>query len=257
MRSPPTGFALALLDHIQAGQSLPASHGTIVCTPTAAYAQYKRPAEPVVRLVGSEQSNSSIQIEDYVVLKLYRSLGAGNQTEIDMGRFLTEVARYANTPPLLGSIELRDAGGAVTPLAVVHGFVRNQGDGWSQTLGYLGQFLDACALLPAEEVEARGQQHAVYLDRVRQLAHPHRGAAQGACDGYRQRRVPARACVPGGSRRLARGDEARGQGGVHRAARGARTSGCAVPQPTPTICWRTARRSRAGSRPMCRRASTR
>ena len=164
------GFALALLDHIQAGQTLPASHGTIVCTATAAYSQYKRPAEPVVRMVGSEQSNSSIQIEDYVVLKLYRSLGAGNQTEIDMGRFLTEVAHYANTPPLLGSIELRDAAGGVTPLAVVHGFVRNQGDGWSQTLTYLGQFLDECALLPAEEVEARGPQHTVYLDRVRQLA---------------------------------------------------------------------------------------
>jgi maltose alpha-D-glucosyltransferase / alpha-amylase len=164
------GFALTLLDHIAAGRSLPASNGTIVCTPTAAYSQFKRPAEPIARLVGSEQSNSSILIEDYVVLKLYRSLGAGNQTEIEMGRFLTEIAHFANTPPLLGSMELRSQAGEVTPLAVAHGFVRNQGDGWSQTLTYLGQFLDECALLPAEEVEARGSQHTVYLDRVRQLA---------------------------------------------------------------------------------------
>jgi maltose alpha-D-glucosyltransferase/alpha-amylase len=163
-------FALALLDHVVAGHTLPASHGKIVCKPTAAYAQLKRPAAPVVRLVGKEQSNSSLQIEDYVVLKLYRRLGAGNPTEIEMGRFLTEVAHFANTPPLLGSVELHEKSGVVTPLAVVHAFVRNQGDGWSQTQTYLGQFLDECALLPAEEVEARASQHAVYLDRVRQLA---------------------------------------------------------------------------------------
>jgi maltose alpha-D-glucosyltransferase / alpha-amylase len=56
------------------------------------------------------------------------------------------------------------------PLAIVHGFVRNQGDGWSQTMTYLGQFLDECALLPAEEVEARPDHHEVFLGRTRQLA---------------------------------------------------------------------------------------
>jgi maltose alpha-D-glucosyltransferase/alpha-amylase len=162
-------FALMLLDHIEAGRNLPASGGTVACTPTAAFAQHSRPAQPVVRLVGREQSNSSVQIEDHVVLKLYRSLGAGNQTEIEMGRFLTEVAHYANTPPLLGSVALEDSQGTVTPLAVVHGFVRNQGDGWSLTLTYLGQFLDECALLPTEEVEARTGQHTLYLDRARHL----------------------------------------------------------------------------------------
>jgi len=162
-------FALTLLDHIQAGRSVPASNGRVVCTPTAAFADAKRPTPPVVRLIGREQSNSSIMIEDHAVLKLYRSLGAGNQTEIEMGRFLTDVAHFPNTPPLLGAIELEGAQGDVTPLAIVHAFVRNQGDGWSQTLTYLGQFLDECALLPTEEVEATSAAHTLYLDRVRQL----------------------------------------------------------------------------------------
>jgi maltose alpha-D-glucosyltransferase/alpha-amylase len=179
-------FALMLLDHIEAGRRISASNGTIVCTPTAAYAEVRRPSPPVVRLVGREQSNSSIQIEDHVVLKLYRSLGAGNETEIEMGRFLTEVARFPNAPPLLGFMALEDAQGAVTPLAVVHGYVRNQGDGWSQTLTYLGQFLDECALLPTEEVEARSAQHTVYLDRMRQLgrrtAELHRALATDSDD---------------------------------------------------------------------------
>jgi maltose alpha-D-glucosyltransferase/alpha-amylase len=64
---------------------------------------------------------------------------------------------------------LEGADRGVIPLAVVHGYVRNQGDGWSLTLTYLGQFLDECALLPTEEVEARSAQHTLYLDRVRQL----------------------------------------------------------------------------------------
>jgi maltose alpha-D-glucosyltransferase/alpha-amylase len=162
-------FALTLLDHIVAGRSLPASNGRIVCTPTAAFAEHKRPSPPVVRSIGREQSNSSIMIEDHAVLKLYRSLGAGNQTEIEMGRFLTDVAHFPNTPPLLGWMALEDSQGGVTPLAIVHGFVRNQGDGWSQTLTYLGQFLDECALLPTEEVEATSAAHTLYLDRVRQL----------------------------------------------------------------------------------------
>src|SRR5262249_48075397 len=70
---------------------------------------------------------------------------------------------------LLGFMALEDSQGAVTPLAIVHAFVRNQDDGWSQTLSYLGQFLEEAALLPAEEVEARTGEHTVYFDRVRQL----------------------------------------------------------------------------------------
>jgi maltose alpha-D-glucosyltransferase/alpha-amylase len=179
-------FTLMLLDNIEAGRSFPASTGSIVCTPTAAYADRKRPSPPVVRMIGREQSNSSIQIEDHVVLKLYRSLGAGNQTEIEMGRFLTEVAHFPNTPPLLGWVALQEEQGATTPLAVVHGFVRNQGDGWSLTLTYLGQFLDECALLPTEEVEARSAEHTLYLDRVRQLgrrtAELHRALASDSDD---------------------------------------------------------------------------
>src|SRR6185369_4511302 len=52
-------FALMLLDHIEAGRTVPASQGRIVCTPPAAYADHKRPSSPVVRLIGREQSNSS------------------------------------------------------------------------------------------------------------------------------------------------------------------------------------------------------
>ena len=162
-------FALDLLDAIRAHRTIPAPSGSIVFEPTQALERYPRPEQPVVGSVGREQSNTSVVIEDHVVVKLYRNVSSGIQPEIDIGRFLTDVAGFANTPPLVGSVELRDEAGTPTALAVVHGFVRNQGDGWSQTVTYLNQFLDECALLPIEEVEGRQDRHNVYLSRIRQL----------------------------------------------------------------------------------------
>src|SRR5690606_39155880 len=52
------------------------------------------------------------------------------------------------TPPLLGAVELFDSQGEPTALAVLQGFVRNQGDGWSYTLEYLGRFVEAAQLEP-------------------------------------------------------------------------------------------------------------
>ena len=40
-----------------------------------------------------------------VLLKIYRRLEPGIHPELEIGRFLTEVAGFAHTPPLLGSIE--------------------------------------------------------------------------------------------------------------------------------------------------------
>ena len=59
-----------------------------------------------MRRLGAEQSNSSVLFEEYGVLKIYRRLQPGLHPEIEMGRFLVERAGFANTPPLLGTIEL-------------------------------------------------------------------------------------------------------------------------------------------------------
>ena len=64
------------------------------------------PERLVVRRLGAEQSNSSVLFEEYAVLKLYRRLQPGVHPEIEMGRFLVERAGFANTPPLLGTIEM-------------------------------------------------------------------------------------------------------------------------------------------------------
>jgi len=96
--------------------------------------------EKNIKKLGAEQSNSSILIAKKMILKAYRKLERGVQPELEMGRYLTDVAGYHNTPPLLGSIEQFDSDGQPTALAVIQGFVPNQGDGWSFTLSHLKHF---------------------------------------------------------------------------------------------------------------------
>ncbi len=90
---------------------------------------------------------------DYVV-KIYRKLESGINPEIEIGRFLTEVAGFANTPALLGSVELVE-GDEHSAIAIVHAFVENQGDAWTVTSAYLDRFVEEQRLLAASERSRR------------------------------------------------------------------------------------------------------
>jgi maltose alpha-D-glucosyltransferase/alpha-amylase len=130
----------------------------------------RTPPEPlVVRPLNVEQSNSSILVENFLVLKFYRRLAEGIHPDIEMGRYLTDIAGFANAPALLGSVELIGPKGEPTALACMHAFIRNQGDGWSYTQAYLERYLDDVAVLPAEDVAARRDPHAVNLAQMRKL----------------------------------------------------------------------------------------
>src|SRR5438552_7689181 len=53
--------------------------------------------------VETDQSNSTARVDHEHVVKIKRKLESGINPEIEIGRFLTEVAGFANTPALLGS----------------------------------------------------------------------------------------------------------------------------------------------------------
>ena len=139
-------FALAMLGALRRGDTIEtAEGGTIRFSPSPLLA-----GEPLidvehVRRMGAEQSNSSINLDDRMALKIYRRLQPGANPEVEIGRFLTDVAHFGNAPPTLGVVEHVDAEGVVTALAVLQRFVRNQGDAWTWTLGALTRILDAIA----------------------------------------------------------------------------------------------------------------
>ncbi|SIO29511.1 maltose alpha-D-glucosyltransferase/ alpha-amylase [Bradyrhizobium erythrophlei] len=115
-----------------------------------------------IRSVETEQSNSTALVDDDYVVKIYRKLEAGINPEIEMGRFLTEVAGFANTPALLGSVELVE-GDRRSAVGIVHAFVANQGDAWTVTAAYLDRFVDEQRVLPASEHPGESEGQVPYL----------------------------------------------------------------------------------------------
>jgi trehalose synthase-fused probable maltokinase len=93
-------------------------------------------------VMGVEQSNTSVRYGTSLILKLFRRLEDGVSPELEIGRFLGEHG-FPNTPPLAGAIEYLSPD---TPepqtLAILQGFVPNQGDAWSYTLAAIVPYYD-------------------------------------------------------------------------------------------------------------------
>ena len=115
-----------------------------------------------VRAVQTEQTNTTALVDDTFVVKVYRKLDDGLNPEIEMGRFLTDVAGYANTPALLGSVELYgpDFHSAV---AIVHTFIQNQGDAWTVSGNAIDRYIDAQRLVGATDDSSANDEKAAYL----------------------------------------------------------------------------------------------
>jgi maltose alpha-D-glucosyltransferase/alpha-amylase len=97
--------------------------------------------------VGSaEQSNTSLIFDELAILKLFRKLGAGENPEVEMTRFLTETAHFQHIPAYLG--DLHRASDRAT-IAFLQAFASNEGDGWAWTLEELARYYESVAGSPA------------------------------------------------------------------------------------------------------------
>jgi trehalose synthase-fused probable maltokinase len=88
-----------------------------------------------VRPMGSEQSNSSLVLDEELALKLYRRIEAGMNPELEILRFLTERG-FEHTAPLRGYVEY-EGRPLETTLAILQDFVPAKGDGWELALDSL------------------------------------------------------------------------------------------------------------------------
>ncbi|MGH8221052.1 MAG: putative maltokinase, partial [Steroidobacteraceae bacterium] len=137
-------FCRALIDQIGRGGELPLAEGRLRFTPTSLYAELR--GEPGTELaVGqplAQSSNTALRIGERLFIKALRRVQAGIHPELDIGRFLTEVAHFPHIVPLAGALEYVASDGSVATLALLQAFVQNQGDGWDYTVGYLVRFLE-------------------------------------------------------------------------------------------------------------------
>jgi maltose alpha-D-glucosyltransferase / alpha-amylase len=95
--------------------------------------------EPTV--FASSEVNSSIKFGDRFVLKLLRQLEAGIHPGVEMSQYLTE-GQFPHVVPFAGSLEYQSESGESTTIAVLHGYVPNEGDGWQLTRRELTDFLE-------------------------------------------------------------------------------------------------------------------
>jgi maltose alpha-D-glucosyltransferase / alpha-amylase len=160
-------FVALLLENLRAARTIEADQRRIAFAPTARFSQVGPIAIQHVHAVDTEQSNTTVLIGTDYVVKLFRRLERGLNPEIEVGRFLTETVPFSHAPPLLGSVELEE-NGACSAVALVHGFVENQGDAWTVASAYLDRFVEEQRFLTAEAAGHSDEQTA-YLRRMEQV----------------------------------------------------------------------------------------
>lgn len=89
------------------------------------------------RFMGMEQSNTSIIINERLVIKFFRRIYANKNPDYEMSRFLSDKKGFKNTPSYQGSINIIDSDNLIITIALMQGLVPNQGDAWEYMLGKL------------------------------------------------------------------------------------------------------------------------
>jgi maltose alpha-D-glucosyltransferase/alpha-amylase len=154
-------FITLLLSNLSEASTVEENGTRLEFRPTSKFLDRPIKSPANIRAVETEQSNSTALVDSDFVVKLYRKLEPGINPEIEVGRFLTEVAGFANTPALLGSVELAE-GDRKSAIAIVHGFVENQGDAWTVTSAYLDRFVEEQRLVEATEHPSRSEEQLPY-----------------------------------------------------------------------------------------------
>jgi len=175
-------FCRAMVTAIGARRETPGDGGVVRFVPTEAYktviGDALQEATPLQRLTTS--SNSISLLGERIFLKAYRRLHAGVNPELEMGSFLTDVAKYGHSVPVAGSVEFHAKDGTVWALALLQAQVKNQGDAWDFTVDQLARLLESVrsddTVLQAG-MEAMAERVTVLARRVAELhvalAQPH------------------------------------------------------------------------------------
>ncbi|HEY8202061.1 MAG TPA: maltose alpha-D-glucosyltransferase [Actinomycetota bacterium] len=145
-------FSRALLTAVEKRRRLKGSHGELVATPTQAFKGLMAGTgsgppglDPTV--LGAEQSNTSVVYGNRAILKIVRRTESGENPDLEIGRFLTAKG-FPHTSPTIGSIEYVPHGAATErrsramSVAILQGFVPNEGDAWQYTLDNLQGYAD-------------------------------------------------------------------------------------------------------------------
>jgi maltose alpha-D-glucosyltransferase/alpha-amylase len=183
----------ALLEILANREELRTRGGTLVGLPSSVLAGLRGSQPLAARVSNAEQSNTSAIFGDRLIMKLFRRQQPGQNPDVEIGRFLTETAKFGIIPPFGGSIEVRRADEEPATVALLQGLVQNEGDGWQWTLEELDRYYESTASVRSSAVQAatepdavapEAREHAgIYLDAAavlgRRTAEMHLALASG------------------------------------------------------------------------------
>jgi maltose alpha-D-glucosyltransferase/alpha-amylase len=176
-------FCRQMVQSIGSGHTLRAGGGEMRFVPGRHCAEVVGDAldhpTPLQRLANS--SNSVSLVGERLFLKAYRHLSEGIQPELEMGRYLTDVAGFRHCVPVAGSLQYVDAQGHSWTLALLQAQVTNQGDAWTFIVDQLAHALESAGTHPAEAV-APSAIPALHDDAADSPARRASGDSTGALD---------------------------------------------------------------------------
>lgn len=118
------GIGARLLDGIASGRQWPAGRGVLCGEATGAFAALRGSATALpARQVTAEQSNTSVIFGDRLIMKVIRRLEPGLNPDYEIGRHLTEVARFPGVPALAGALVWRGADAEPIVVGIVQALV--------------------------------------------------------------------------------------------------------------------------------------
>ncbi len=141
-------FSLALLDLITKAQSINCENGAIKPERTDKYDSLIKDEQPLpVKRVRSEQSNSSIIFGKSFILKLYRNVQSGKNPDYEIGRYLSDVAKFKHVPITAGALfyepqktQLKTK--EISQIGLLQELVWNQGDAWTYSVEEFRRFYE-------------------------------------------------------------------------------------------------------------------
>jgi len=152
------GFPTGLLEAIARRRRHRGAAGAITGTPTRVLAVLNAGSSALeATLSTAEQSNNSVVFGERMIMKVFRRLEEGENPDLEVGRFLTEKTDFKHVAPVAGSLEYRVPGRPPGTVAMVQGYVPNQGDAWTHTLhqlrAHLGRADLGSDLVPATHLD--------------------------------------------------------------------------------------------------------
>ncbi|HEX4749057.1 MAG TPA: maltose alpha-D-glucosyltransferase [Bryobacteraceae bacterium] len=138
-------FLSALLDAFARRKRIHGDHGSATAERNRQFRKLWGSSHPNLQpvLLRSAEVHTSIKFGDRFVLKLLRNIATGAHPGVEMSEFLTdrESEPFPYVAPFAGRLEYQSSvPGENVTLAVLHGFVPNEGNAWQQTRRHLNDY---------------------------------------------------------------------------------------------------------------------